>query len=152
MCGLMQKCASPAREAARSSDFPISFHNTNHPTQPHHHQHTHTQETTLAGANCENCSSLFLAIRGSRGGCGAVGRAAGGGAGRGRGGGRGGGDDGLAAVCAHGRIDQTPGRARGLGKKTLAPFFHRKKHRTWDSVCTAVPCAWEAAVDGRSHR
>jgi hypothetical protein len=57
MCGLMQKCASPAREAARSSDFPISLHNTNHPTQPHHHQHTHTQETTLAGANCENCPS-----------------------------------------------------------------------------------------------
>jgi hypothetical protein len=47
MCGLMQKCASPAREArGRSSNLPIAFYNTSHPTQPPHHQRTHTQETT----------------------------------------------------------------------------------------------------------
>jgi hypothetical protein len=81
------------------------------------------------------CIFFILRQPGGGGRCGAAGRAPDGGGG---GGGGNAGGGGPAAVCSHGRSDQTPGR--NVGRKNIGPVFPQKKKPKKPGVPFVLPC------------
>jgi hypothetical protein len=121
---------------------PPSHITTNTPT---HRRPRWPINLRTAGAHCKNCSSLFFfLLNGAAGGDAArpVERGAGGAGERGGRAGAGG----LAAACAHGRSDQTPGRMGGATKKhrprfSVCFFFTgKKKQNLGFRMCYLLPC------------